>query len=50
MNIARESVFTCPPCGIAKREVMPTDSCVFSPGCGWLFAIVTGLVSRCAVD
>jgi hypothetical protein len=26
--VVRESVLTCPQCGFAAREVMPTDACV----------------------
>ena len=28
-----ESVLTCPACGHAKREVMPTDACQFFYEC-----------------
>lgn len=28
-----ESVPTCPHCGFAKREIMPTDACQFYYGC-----------------
>jgi hypothetical protein len=34
-----ESVLTCPECGFAKREVMPTDACQYyyeCCGCGTL--------------
>ena len=36
-NPELESVITCPHCGIAKRERMPTDACQFfyeCSGCG----------------
>lgn len=32
-----ESILTCPSCGAAKREAMPTDACLFfydCKGCG----------------
>jgi len=31
------STITCPQCGVAKSETMPTDACLFfweCPGCG----------------
>ena len=34
-----ESVLTCPHCGFAAREIMPTDACVYfheCAGCGVL--------------
>ena len=38
-NLLLESVLTCPSCGHAKREAMPTDACQFfyeCEGCGIL--------------
>ncbi|MDP9123162.1 MAG: hypothetical protein M3N82_00920 [Pseudomonadota bacterium] len=38
-NVLLESVLTCPRCGHAKRETMPTDVCQFfyeCEGCGIL--------------
>ena len=32
-----QSIITCPECGLAREETMPTDACVFfysCPGCG----------------
>jgi hypothetical protein len=32
-----ESVLTCPQCGVAAQEAMPTDACLFfwnCPSCG----------------
>ena len=32
-----QSIITCPVCGLAREETMPTDACVFfysCPGCG----------------
>lgn len=29
-----ESTLTCPECGAASKEVMPTDACVFFHQCG----------------
>lgn len=31
--IVLESVLTCPRCGFAKPETMPTDACQFYYGC-----------------
>jgi hypothetical protein len=28
-----QSVITCPHCGVAKAEAMPTDACQFFYGC-----------------
>ena len=36
-TMTRESVITCPQCGAAKSETMPTDACQFfyrCTGCG----------------
>ena len=33
-NVVLESVLTCPHCGFAKREAMPTDACQFYYECG----------------
>ena len=40
MNIALQSTFTCPECGAAKVETMPTDACQYfyeCTSCGRLF-------------
>ena len=34
-----DSIITCPACGVAKAEVMPTDACLYfyeCTGCGTL--------------
>jgi hypothetical protein len=36
MQIVERSTITCPQCGMAREEVMPTDTCQFfyrCPGC-----------------
>ena len=33
-QLVLESVLTCPNCGLAARETMPTDACVFFYECG----------------
>ncbi|NJN40777.1 MAG: hypothetical protein HC807_08180 [Gammaproteobacteria bacterium] len=38
-TVERHSVITCPQCGTARREEMPTDACQFfyeCTGCGTL--------------
>ena len=32
-NVVLESVLTCPHCGFAKQETMPTDACQFYYEC-----------------
>lgn len=32
-GVVLESVLTCPQCGFAKREIMPTDACQFYYEC-----------------
>jgi hypothetical protein len=32
-NITMESILTCPECGFAKQDVMPTDACQFLYEC-----------------
>ena len=34
MDLILQSVLTCPHCGFAKQETMPTDSCDFYYECG----------------
>lgn len=33
-DVVLESVLTCPHCGFAKQETMPTDACQFYYECG----------------
>jgi len=33
MNTALASVITCPACGFAREEIMPTDACLFFYEC-----------------
>jgi hypothetical protein len=40
MSIVLASVLTCPACGVAKTEIMPTDACQYfyeCTGCRTLF-------------
>ncbi|MCK3780145.1 hypothetical protein MZK49_25965 [Ensifer sesbaniae] len=34
-SVVLESVLTCPDCGFAKRETMPTDACQFFYECAY---------------
>lgn len=39
MDIVLQSTMTCPQCGFARDETMPTDACAYfweCPGCGAL--------------
>jgi hypothetical protein len=44
-----ESVLTCPQCGFAKRETMPTDSCQFFYECGQCNTVLRPLAGDCCV-
>jgi hypothetical protein len=44
-----ESVVTCPQCGHAKAEVMPTDSCQFFYECERCKTVLRPLAGDCCV-
>ena len=44
-----ESVLTCPQCGHAKREVMPTDACWFFYECEQCKAVLRPKAGDCCV-
>ena len=47
-TITLESVLTCPPCGFAKQETVPTDACQFyyeCEGCNALLRPNPGIAS-----
>lgn len=46
---ALESVLTCPKCGFAKRERMPTDACQFYYECGNCGALLRPNAGDCCV-
>jgi len=46
---ALESVLTCPKCGFAKRERMPTDACQFYYECGDCRALLRPKAGDCCV-
>ena len=44
-----ESVLTCPECGHAKRECMPTDTCQFFYECERCHAVLRPKPGACCV-
>jgi len=44
-----ESVITCPYCGIAKTELMPTDSCLFFYECSGCHQLLRPNIGHCCV-
>lgn len=44
-----ESVLTCPKCGIAKTEAMPTDACQFYYECTTCRALLRPKPGDCCV-
>ena len=44
-----ESVLTCPECGHAKHEVMPTDACQFFYECECCKTVLRPEASDCCV-
>jgi hypothetical protein len=44
-----ESVLTCPHCGFAKRETMPTDYCLVYYDCGQCHALLQPKPGDCCV-
>ena len=44
-----ESELTCPRCGTARREVMPTDACVYFYDCPSCAAVLRPLAGDCCV-
>lgn len=51
MSVAIESlsVLTCPHCGHAKRERMPSDACQFFYACESCHAVLRPLPGHCCV-
>jgi hypothetical protein len=47
--IILESVLTCPDCGFAKQETMPTDACQFYYQCENCKAILRPKAGDCCV-
>ena len=48
-TIVRESLLTCPQCGFAKLETMPTDSCRFFHECEQCGTVLRPLPGDCCV-
>ncbi len=44
-----ESVLTCPKCGHARAETMPTEACQFFYECGWCKTVLRPLADDCCV-
>jgi hypothetical protein len=44
-----QSVITCPNCGFAKRETMPTDACQFFYACEGCGAMLRPKAGDCCV-
>lgn len=49
MAISLESVLTCPRCGFAKRETMPTDACQFYYECTHCMTLLRPAPGDCCV-
>ncbi|HVQ40433.1 MAG TPA: GDCCVxC domain-containing (seleno)protein [Pyrinomonadaceae bacterium] len=47
MNL--ESTITCPECGFAKTEQMPTDACLFFYECEGCHVLLKPLAGDCCV-
>lgn len=48
-DVVLESVLTCPHCGFAKRETMPTDACEFFYSCSSCGALLRPVRGDCCV-
>ncbi|MDQ2841616.1 MAG: hypothetical protein M3Y72_11380 [Acidobacteriota bacterium] len=48
-SVVLESVLTCPHCGTAKQETMPTDSCRFYYECSQCKAMLRPKQGDCCV-
>lgn len=49
MEIVTRSVITCPHCGFAKEETMPTDACQYFYKCGYCATVIKPKVKDCCV-
>ena len=49
MAVILESVLTCPHCGLATRETMPTDACVFFYECNGCKTLMRPAAGHCCV-
>lgn len=48
-GVVLQSMLTCPECGHAKWEVMPTDACQWFHECGHCKAVLRPLPGDCCV-
>ncbi|MCG6876283.1 MAG: hypothetical protein LJE97_14450 [Betaproteobacteria bacterium] len=48
-TVERFSVITCPQCGTARREEMPTDACQFFYECTGCHAVIKPRSGDCCV-
>jgi hypothetical protein len=44
-----ESEITCPVCGYRKKEIMPSDACVYFYECGNCKSVLKPLTGDCCV-
>jgi len=49
MSIILESVLTCPACGTAKAEAMPTDACLYFYECTSCKTLLRPKAGHCCV-
>lgn len=49
MSIVLDSILTCPACGFAKSETMPTDACQFYYECTNCVALLRPNKGDCCV-
>ena len=47
--VVLESVLTCPHCGFAKQETMPTDACQWFYECSHCHAVLKPKAGNCCV-
>lgn len=47
--VVLESVLTCPDCGFARREAMPTDACTWFYECAGCHALLRPKPGDCCV-
>jgi hypothetical protein len=49
MEVVSQSTITCPNCGFAKVETMPTDACQWFYECGGCHALLRPKAGHCCV-
>jgi hypothetical protein len=48
-SMVLESTITCPACGYAQREIMPTDACQFYYECAGCHTLLRPKAGHCCV-